>query len=155
MIQNAARRSDKVVELLKTYPVVIDLPVIWVEMDAFKHVNNVNYFRYLETSRVTYLEQVRWLVQREQGVGPILASVSARFRKPLFYPDTISVGARVTSLEDDRFSIEHVIVSHNQEVVTTEGQGTVVAFDYNAHQKASIPTEIRQRIEQLEGDRGA
>ena len=35
-------------ELLKTFPVVTKIPVIWGDMDSFQHVNNVIYFRYFE-----------------------------------------------------------------------------------------------------------
>jgi acyl-CoA thioester hydrolase len=31
--------------LVEGYPVVIEIPVQWGEMDAFQHVNNVVYFR--------------------------------------------------------------------------------------------------------------
>jgi acyl-CoA thioester hydrolase len=32
-------------DLLKGYPVVIQLPVVWGEMDSYRHVNNSVYFR--------------------------------------------------------------------------------------------------------------
>ena len=35
---------------LAGFPVVVDIPVAWGEMDAFGHVNNVMYFRYFETA---------------------------------------------------------------------------------------------------------
>ena len=45
-------------DLLKSYPVVIDIPIAWGEMDALKHVNNMVYFRYFESVRVVYLEKI-------------------------------------------------------------------------------------------------
>jgi acyl-CoA thioester hydrolase len=33
-------------ELLAGYPVILDIPVAWGEMDALRHVNNIVYFRY-------------------------------------------------------------------------------------------------------------
>jgi acyl-CoA thioester hydrolase len=138
--------------LLAGFPVVIELPVVWGEMDSYGHVNNVVYFRYLESARVEYLRRLDWLrLQRETGVGPILASISCRFRKALVYPDTIDVGTRVTSLSDDRFTMEHRIVSRALGVVAAEAQGTVVSFDYNKQAKAPLPEEIRRRIAELGG----
>ena len=41
--------------LLKGYPSKIKINVAWGEMDSFQHdVNNVSYFRYLETGRIDY-----------------------------------------------------------------------------------------------------
>jgi acyl-CoA thioester hydrolase len=138
--------------LLEGFPVVIELPVVWGEMDSYGHVNNVVYFRYLESARVAYLRRLDWLrLQRETAVGPILGSISCRFRKALVYPDTIDVGARVTSIGADRFTMDHRIVSRTLGIVAAEGQGTVVAFDYHKQAKAPLPEEIRRQIAELEG----
>jgi acyl-CoA thioester hydrolase len=138
-------------ELLAAYPVVIQLPVVWGEMDSYRHVNNVVYFRYFESARLEYVRRLGWFEYEEAtGIGPILQATNARFRRALTYPDTISVGTRVVSLGEDRFVLDHVIVSHAQNVVTTEGQGTVVTYDYRGKKKVPIPPELRRRIEELE-----
>jgi acyl-CoA thioester hydrolase len=137
--------------LLDGFPVVIELSVAWGEMDAYRHVNNVVYFRYFENARLEYFRRLYWFeFERRTGVGPILAATQARFRKPLTYPDTISVGARISALGKDRFTMEHLIVSHAQGTITTEGQGTIVTFNYQMDKKTPIPDEIRKRIEALE-----
>ena len=74
----------------------------------------------------------------------------ARFRRPLTYPDTISVGARVVELGDDRFTLDHKIVSHAQQAVVTEGQGTVVTYHHAEGRKVPLPEELRERIAALE-----
>src|SRR5687768_14878016 len=37
--------------LLAGLPVVVELPVVWGEMDSYRHVNNAVYFRYFESAR--------------------------------------------------------------------------------------------------------
>jgi acyl-CoA thioester hydrolase len=139
-------------DLLADYPVVIQLPVLWGEMDSYRHVNNVVYFRYFESARLEYFRRLGWFeFERATGVGPILASTRARFRRPLTYPDTISVGARVVELGADRFTLDHKIVSHAQQAVVTEGQGTVVTYHHAEGRKVPMPEELRERIEALEG----
>ncbi|MFL5243972.1 MAG: acyl-CoA thioesterase [Gemmataceae bacterium] len=138
--------------LLAGFPVVIELPVVWGEMDAYRHVNNVVYFRYFENARVEYFRRLDWSdFNPERGIGPILASTEATFRKPLTYPDTISVGARITTLSDDRFTLEHRIVSNRLQAVTTEGRGTIVTLDYATGKKVPIPEKLRQKIAEIEG----
>jgi acyl-CoA thioester hydrolase len=139
-------------DLLARFPVVIELPVAWGEMDAYRHVNNVVYFRYLENARLEYFRRLDWFAfERETGIGPILAATQARFRKPLNYPDTISVGARVSTLGKDRFTMEHLVISHAQNAVTTEGHSTIVTYNYQMDRKSPVPDEIRKRIVALEG----
>ena len=68
-------------ELLSAYPVITEQAVIWGDMDAFQHVNNTIYFRWFETARIRYFEEIGFLEHLEAtGVGPILAETSCRFR---------------------------------------------------------------------------
>lgn len=138
-------------ELLETYPVVIETPVAWGEMDSLQHVNNIVYFRYFESARMAYFERLGfWEYMEETGVGPILAATQCKFRVPLTYPDTVSVGARVSEIEGDRFVMKYVVVSRRQGRAAAEGEGLVVAYDYRGLRKAALPDEIRKRIEALE-----
>ena len=40
---------------LASYPVIHQQTVAWGDMDAFGHVNNVQYYRYMESARISYL----------------------------------------------------------------------------------------------------
>jgi acyl-CoA thioester hydrolase len=138
-------------ELLKIYPVVIELPVAWGEMDALRHVNNIVYFRYFESARMAYFTRLDiWNYMDETGIGPILASTACKFRLPLVYPDTVSVGTRISGVESDRFVMNYVVVSHGHAKVAAEGEGLIVSYDYRALRKAPLPDEIKRRIEVLE-----
>jgi acyl-CoA thioester hydrolase len=141
--------------LLAGYPVVVEQAVVWGEMDAFRHVNNVVYFRYFENARLEYFRRLDWDgIQEAVGVGPILAATWARFRRPLTYPDTIWICARLGKLGEDRFTLDHRIVSRQLADVATEGEGTVVAFHYAKGIKAPLPEEILRRIVALEATAG-
>ena len=138
-------------EMLKLYPVVIELPVAWGEMDALRHVNNIVYFRYFESARMAYFTRLDiWDYMEETGVGPILASTACQFRLPLTYPDTVSVGTGISEVGSDRFVMKYVVVSHGHAKVAAEGEGLVVSYDYRALKKAPLPDEIKRRIERLE-----
>ncbi|HEV3205215.1 MAG TPA: thioesterase family protein [Gemmataceae bacterium] len=138
--------------LLAGYPVVMEIPVAWGEMDSYRHVNNVVYFRYFENARLEYFRRLGWFdFEKETGIGPILHSTQARFRKPLSYPDSVSSAVRITSMSEDRFTMEYAVVSHNLEAVAANGQGIIVTYHYGEGKKVPIPEEIQRRIENLEG----
>ena len=137
------------------FPVSIDIPIRWGDMDAFQHVNNTIYFRYFETVRVAYLERLGVAgFMGIESVGPIIASINCRFRFPLTYPDTAVTGVRVTQMENDRFVMEHRLVSQRHGAVAAEGTATVVTYDFAAACKAVIPDEVRKRILHLESGVG-
>ncbi len=134
-------------EILKPYPVVITIPVAWGEMDAFQHVNNVIYFKYFESVRIAFFERLDMVAFMETtGIGPILASTQCKYKVPLTYPDTVSVGARVSFIEEDRFGMDYVVVSHKLGAVAAQGDGLIVAYDYRKGAKALIPEEMKQKI---------
>ncbi|HET6231824.1 MAG TPA: thioesterase family protein [Longimicrobiaceae bacterium] len=138
-------------ELLKGFPVVVEMPVAWGDMDFFRHVNNTVFFRYFESARIEYLGRIGFQAALEEtGVGPILASTSCRFRRPLTYPDTVSVGARATEVSEDRFTMEYRLVSRKLGEVAADGGGVLVSYDYGAGRKAPLPDAVRAAIERLE-----
>lgn len=141
-------------DLLKGYPVVVETPVAWGEMDAFQHVNNIVYFRYFESARMAYFEKIEFMKMKEEiGIGPILASTNCRFRIPLSYPDHVSIGARISEIQEDRFLMKYAVVSRKHRKLAAEGDGLMVCYDYNTNSKAVIPDELRKRIAALEGER--
>jgi acyl-CoA thioester hydrolase len=138
-------------ELLEGYSVVIEIPIAWGEMDSFQHVNNVAYFRYFESARILYSEKLGLHKYKDEtGIGPILGSTSCKYRLPLTYPDTVSVGTKIIDIAEDRFTMKYVIVSHKHQKIAAEGDGVVVMYDYREGKKTAIPEEIRKRILAME-----
>lgn len=146
--------ASEIPDALQAFPVRFPLTVAWGEMDAFQHVNNVVYFRYFESARIAYGQQVALLEeQTSTGIGPILAATSARYKRPVHFPDQLLIGVRVTRLDTDRFWQAYRIYSCAQQAVTTEGEAEIVMFDYANQRKAAISDRLRLRIEQLEQTR--
>jgi acyl-CoA thioester hydrolase len=139
-------------EWLAHFPVVVATPVAWGDMDYFRHLNNIVFFRYFESARIAYLERIGFQQELEgSGIGPILAATHCKFRKPITYPDVVHVGARTVEIGTDRFVMEYRLVSETLQAVAAEGGGTLVAFNYRDGRKTSLPEEIRAAIEALQG----
>ena len=137
--------------LISVYPVVIEFPIAWGDMDAFQHVNNIMYFKYFESARISYFEKIDFLeVMNETGIGPILASTQCKYKIPLTYPDFITVGAKVDNMEKERFIMKYAVISHKHEKIAALGEGVLVTFDYQNNKKTLIPDRIRKRIIDLE-----
>lgn len=139
------------IEIINDYPVIIEIPIAWGDMDAFQHVNNVTYFKHFESARISYFEKIDFFeVMNKTGIGPILASTQCRYKIPLTYPDHVSVGAKVDAIENDRFIMKYAVISHKHQKIAAIGEGVLVTFDYQNNKKAPIPDNIRKRIIDLE-----
>ena len=136
---------------MENYPVKLNLRLDWSEMDLFGHINNVSYFKYVQASRVNYWETSGINVYFEkQKIGPILASTSCQFKKPLHYPGNIVVQARIDFIKNSSFGIHHQILNEKGELCA-EAQDVIVFFDFNKHEKVTFPEELRKKVELLEG----
>lgn len=132
---------------LTDYPVIIEMPVNWGEMDAFSHVSNVIYFKYFESVRIAYLEKLNCLsIVKKTNIGIILASIQAKFITPLFYPDAIKVGAKISVVNNDNFIMDYAIYSTAQNKIAAIGNSTVVTYDYKKKCKADIPQEFLEAM---------
>ena len=147
--------GEKMKDLMRTYPVIIESPIAWGDMDTFQHVNNIVYFKHFESARIAYFEKIDFLeVMNKTGIGPILASTQCNYKIPLTYPDHVTVGAKVDRIEKDRFVIKYIIISHKLKKTAASGEGVLVTFDYQNNKKAVIPDEIKKRIVDLESSVG-
>jgi acyl-CoA thioester hydrolase len=137
---------------LAEYPAVIALPVQWGDQDAFGHVNNTVPIRWFESARTAYLERGGLAhLMTGAGLGPILASITCRYRRQLNYPDTVYVGARTAQLGRSSMSMEHAVYSQSLGEIAAEGESVIVIFDYGANRPRRIPADVRAAIEKLEG----
>lgn len=139
--------------MLSAFPVVTDIVVRWHEMDALGIVNNAVYYHYFETARIQYHEALGLPAptQRSEDEGVILASNSCRYRTPVTYPDTLSIGSRVTSVGDDHFTMEYAAYSNKLEKIVAEGEALVVMYNYVEKRPAMLSPWLREAIFKLEG----
>ncbi|MCB1582520.1 MAG: acyl-CoA thioesterase [Xanthomonadales bacterium] len=135
----------------QAFPVQVELPVQWGEMDAFGHVNNTVYFKYFETARLAYFNEVGVMEDmQKEGLGPILAETSCRFKRPLVFPDKVLVGATVLENHEFGFLMQYGIYSQQQQAVTTIGTGRIVMVNYNNGQKVKPSEKLLKLIAKIQ-----
>jgi acyl-CoA thioester hydrolase len=139
---------------LAEFPAVITLPVLWGDQDAFGHVNNTIPIRWFESARIAYLEapEIAELMEREK-VGPILAAIGCNYRRQITYPDTVSIGARVTRLGGASLTMIHQVWSERQQAIVADGESTIVVFDYATQRPVRMSEALRGAIAALEQGR--
>jgi acyl-CoA thioester hydrolase len=132
------------------FPVTIELPVQWGEMDAFGHVNNVTYLRWFESARIAYFERSKIMAAMPR-VGPIMARQSINYRLPLHYPDQLLVSCGVTSIGRSSFQLAMRLRSRaHGRAIAAEGDAVIVMFDYEAKKAAQVSDALRASIEALQ-----
>jgi acyl-CoA thioester hydrolase len=137
---------------LSGYAVTLELPVQWGELDALQHVNNTVYLRWFETSRIAHARAVGvWARLESDQLGPILASVTCHYRRPVHFPETVRLGARVIKIGRTSMTFEHTVVAKSNGLVVADGTSVMVLYDYAKKAPEPIPPSIRQAIAELQG----
>lgn len=135
---------------LGRWPVRLEIPLAWGEMDAFGHANNTVYLRWFESARIAYLDRAGLLARVADGVMPVLARVTLDYRLPLVYPDTVEAATTVTRLGNSSFTMGFRLVSRARGALAAEGEGVVVLVDARRQVSVPLDADLRRRIETLE-----
>ena len=119
------------------------LQVRWGDMDALGHVNNAEYLRYFEQSRIAWLESLG-IPTTGRGTGPILAKASVTYLKPIVYPNELEVRLYAARVGNTSFTLVSEIVNgRDASERFTEGEFVTVWVDYEASKSVPVPDRLR------------
>lgn len=120
--------------------------VRWGDMDAFGHVNNVQFFRYLEGARIAYARAIIDAPVHAAGENVILADQRCSFVQQLTWPGELEICTRTSRIGRSSFHLEQIICRADSNEVAAVGQGVMVWFDFDRQRAAPIPDSLRQRV---------
>ncbi len=137
-------------KVMDDFKLIITLTVAWVDMDSLGHVNSSKYFTYFESARIAYFEKLSILdFFTNNNIAGVLATNECSYLKPLYYPDTLSVGAKVNEVSKKGITMEYFIDS-SKSGLSAIGETSIVFFDFYTNRKTDIPNEIVDIIKNYE-----
>ena len=132
---------------LSDFAVIYLQPVVWGDMDAFGHVNNVVYYSYAQNARIHYNSRLNLF---NKNTSSVLAASSCQYFKPVTYPDTLWIGVRVKKIGNTSLIHEYLYYSTALDTVVATGESVVVYLDPDSGQKKSIDESKKVAIKALE-----
>ncbi|NIF82218.1 acyl-CoA thioesterase [Comamonas sp. Tr-654] len=121
-------------------------PVRWGDMDAMGHVNNAQYFRYLETARIDWMHGMG-LNPDPAGQGPVIVNAFCNFYQQLAYPDEVLLKMFVSDPARTTFETWATMERVAQPgVICAAGGGTVIWVDFPRQKAAALPDWIRSAV---------
>ena len=118
----------------------------WMDNDAFRHVNNVNYFSYFDTA-VTYFEMTHAGIDLLDGpLRCVVAEVQCRYHTSLAFPDNLSVGLRVARIGGSSIRYEIAVFREGEDVAAAEGYFIHVLVESDTQRPRTIPDAMRERL---------
>lgn len=124
----------------------------WMDNDVYGHVNNVTYYSYFDSTINRYLIEEGGLDIHKAPVVGFVVSSSCQFRRPVAYPDALSVGLRVLKLGNSSVTYELGIFRESDSEASAVGQVVHVFVDRAENRSVSIPAPIRRCLEAVAAD---
>ena len=118
------------------------IPIRWGDMDAYGHVNNTIYFRYMEQARVEFLERIGCTLT-PRGQAPVIINASCTFLIPINYPGVVEV--RMFCGHPGRSSVltHYEIRRQGDDTLYATGESKIVWMDVATGKSVPIPETMR------------
>lgn len=127
------------------------IAIRWGDMDAYGHVNNTVYFRYMESARIELLEQLGYGLPGHGSADgtPVVANVFCNFLRQLDYPGDVLVRTYVGAIGRSSFDTYHELLRVGDETIHANGGATVVWADLGAQRSVPLPEALKERLGSL------
>jgi acyl-CoA thioester hydrolase len=123
------------------------IPIRWGDMDAFGHVNNAVYFRYIEQARINWLDSLGLsFIGQDQGV--VVVNAFCNFIKQIEYPADLLVKTYIANPSRvglDTFNV--MSLTKNPDTIYATSGATIVWVDFKAQKAISWPANIKTKLE--------
>jgi acyl-CoA thioester hydrolase len=119
------------------------ISVRWGDMDAFNHVNNAQYLRYLEEARVQWLAGIPGISLNDR-VSPVLVASNVNYRQPIEWPNGIVVELFIEKIGSSSLTMGHrMLSSTDASVLYSDGSVVMVWVDAQTGKSVPLPEAVR------------
>jgi acyl-CoA thioester hydrolase len=122
---------------------VYPLRVRWSDVDAYRHVNNVQYFEFLQESRIQFLMDLHQ--HGDNWSNHVVARTDVDYRRPIFFRlEPYAVHSWISHVGTKSFTIASEIRDGDE--VLARGQVVMVTFDRETQRAAPMAPDQRTRL---------
>ena len=141
--KHSATQLAPIAEMASRVMHEVDMNVRWGDMDAYQHVNNTVYFRYMEQCRLEWFAKLGF---ETVGVDivPILVEANCRFIRAVTHPSVVRVTIRVTNIGPKIVETTHDLFVGDELYAT--GVCKLLWMSRSANKGVALPDEVRARL---------
>ncbi|WP_256841208.1 acyl-CoA thioesterase [Ornithinimicrobium cryptoxanthini] len=131
----------------------VEVAVRWSDMDAYGHVNNVQYLRYLEEARVYAFHE--WFGQERSLLedGVLVARTEIDYLAPMtFNYEPALVTLWCSRISGAAFDIAYVVGQRGSNLTFARAESTLVTYELSKGRPRRIAEHERAAMEVVLGD---
>ncbi|MFE5394995.1 acyl-CoA thioesterase [Streptomyces sp. NPDC056568] len=123
-------------------------PLRWADMDAYGHVNNVVFLRYLEEARIDFL----FRPDKEFKQGSVVARHEIDYKRQLVHRHRpVDVELWVTEIRAASFTLTYEVKDGDE--VYVRASTVIVPFDFETQRPRRITAEEREFLGEYTDDK--
>ncbi|MFF4159508.1 acyl-CoA thioesterase [Streptomyces sp. NPDC001678] len=125
---------------------IYSCPLRWSDMDAYGHVNNAVFLRYLEEARIDLIHQLKAGAGKESFVdGSVVARHEIDYLRPLVHrPEPVTVETWVTKVGAASMTVSYEVKDAEQ--VYVRASTVIVPFDFASGRPRRITAEEKELL---------
>ncbi|MER6626859.1 thioesterase family protein [Streptomyces sp. NPDC000987] len=122
-------------------------PLRWADMDAYGHVNNVVFLRYLEEARIDFL----FRPDKEFQQGSVVARHEIDYKRQLVHRHApVNIELWITEIRAASFTIAYEV--KDDDVLYVRASTVIVPFDFEAQRPRRLTAEEREFLAEYRDD---
>ncbi|AWW39524.1 acyl-CoA thioesterase [Streptomyces cadmiisoli] len=122
-------------------------PLRWADMDAYGHVNNVVFLRYLEEARIDFL----FRPDKDFQQGSVVARHEIDYKRQLVHRHApVDIELWVTEVRAASFTLTYEVKDGEQ--VYVRASTVIVPFDFEAQRPRRITVQEREFLQEYMDD---
>jgi acyl-CoA thioester hydrolase len=131
------------------FPFSIKQNVLWGEMDAFGHINNVVYFRYFESGRVHFFnETALWQTFLDEQVRIVVVKLECNYVQEIIFPEEIEILVAIKEVGNSSIKVHQVVKSSTKNIIFAHGEGIIVGTDPNTGKSKPWSEKLKNKLNQ-------
>jgi acyl-CoA thioester hydrolase len=131
------------------YRYFVSIPTRWKDNDIFGHVNNVEYYSWVDTVITTFLIRVGGLDIRRGALVPLCAESHCIFKREVSFPETIEAGLRVVHVGRSSVRYEIGLFRERDEEPAAEAWFVHVFVGREDRTPQPLPDPLREALQSI------
>ena len=131
------------------YQYFLSIPTRWKDNDVFGHINNVEYYSYVDTVITSFLVRIGGLDFHRGPLVPLCAESHCSFKQEISYPDTVEAGLRVVHIGRSSVRYEIGLFREGESETAADAWFVHVFVGREDRKPQALPGALRQSLESI------
>ncbi|MGP4060766.1 acyl-CoA thioesterase [Halobacillus sp. H74] len=120
-----------------------EVKIRFCETDLLGHVNNNNFFIYMEDSRIRFFDDLELV---GDNWNFILASTKCDFIKQVYFSQTLVIQSHVTKVGNSSFHLIQEMFEKESGKLVAKGKSVIVQFDFEKQQSHPLSEKMKETL---------